>query len=408
MQSIQALREQRDAEAKKLHDLVAKPDWNTETDQPIYDAGMTAIENFDAQIARIAKVNQLAASTALDHSILDATDRLIRDGGADASKALEFFASWLRGGDRSIRDEDWPTLRNTMSTTTNSEGGFTVATDVATQVIDALKKFGGMRAVATVLRTAQGNPMNFPASDGTTEEGEIVDQNVSATDLDISFSTIALPVYKYSSKVVTVPVELLQDSSVDIIAFVIERLRNRLGRITNKHFTIGTGTAQPNGVVTASGVGKTGLTGQTLTVIYNDLVDLQHSVDPAYRELGNAGFMMHDTSVRVIRKIVDLQGRPIFVPGYEMASPGGQPDRLLGSPITVNQHMPVMAANAKSILFGDFSFYTIRDAMEVEVQRFTDSAYAKKGQVGFLAWLRSGGNLTDVGGAVKHYANSAT
>ena len=40
--------------------------------------------------------------------------------------------------------------------------------------------------------------------------------------------------------------------------------------------------------------------------------------------------------------------------------------------------------------------------------RFTDSAYAKNGQVGFLAWLRSGGNLVDVGGAVKYYANSAS
>ena len=67
-----------------------------------------------------------------------------------------------------------------------------------------------------------------------------------------------------------------------------------------------------------------------------------------------------------------------------------------------------MAANAKSIAYGDFSFYTIRDVMDVQMFRFTDSAYAKLGQVGFLAWMRAGGNFVDVGGAVKLYVNSAT
>ncbi len=403
--SLQALREQRDAKAKAVRDLVNKAVWNPAEDDAAYSALIAEIETIDAQIERHNTVNRLAASTALNNQVLDAADRRAHD---EDSAACRLFAKWLRNGDRAISDADWPTLRNTMSTTTNSEGGYTVATEVATQVLDALKKFGGMRAVAEVIRTAQGNPMNFPTSDGTSEEGEIVDQNASASDLDIAFGVIALVVYKYSSKVVTVPIELIQDSSVDIVSFVVQRLATRLGRITNKHFTTGTGTNQPTGLVTASGAGKVGTTGQTATVIYDDLVDLQHAVDPAYREMGNAGFMMHDTTLKVVRKIKDTSGRPIFVPGYEMGSPGGAPDMLLGSKIAINQHMATPAANAKSILFGDMSFYKIRDAMEIEVQRFTDSAYAKKGQVGFLAWLRAGGNLTDVGGAVKYYQHSAT
>jgi HK97 family phage major capsid protein len=77
-------------------------------------------------------------------------------------------------------------------------------------------------------------------------------------------------------------------------------------------------------------------------------------------------------------------------------------------PIIVNQDVATMAASAKSILYGDFSYYTIRDAMDVEMFRFTDSAYTKLGQVGFLAWMRSGGNLIDVGGAVKSFVNAAS
>lgn len=69
--------------------------------------------------------------------------------------------------------------------------------------------------------------------------------------------------------------------------------------------------------------------------------------------------------------------------------------------------MPVPAAAAKSIAFGDFSLYKIRDVMAITLFRFNDSAYVKKGQVGFLAWMRSGGNLIDVGGAVKLFQHGA-
>ena len=83
-------------------------------------------------------------------------------------------------------------------------------------------------------------------------------------------------------------------------------------------------------------------------------------------------------------------------------------DTILGDPVKINQSVAAMAANAYSIAYGDLSKYIIRDAMMMEMYRFTDSAYAKKGQVGFLAFLRSGGNLMDVGGAVKTYRNSAS
>lgn len=406
--SIQALREKRAARAAALQELVKKDKWDPATDQPIYDAGLAEIEEIDAAITRHQKMNQLAADTALKDGIIDAA---LRHGRDDKSEASNLFAKWLRGGDNALSSEDWEkyraSIQNTMSTTTGSEGGYTVATDVADRVLDALKAYGGMRGAAEILRTAMGNPMSFPTSDGTTEEGEIVDQNASATDADVTFGTLALPVYKYSSKVVTVPVELLMDSSIDVEAFVRARLVTRLGRITNKHFTIGTGSSQPNGLITAATVGKTGTTGQTLTVIYDDLVDLEHSVDPAYREGGNCSFMMADGSVKIIKKIKDSQGRPIFIPGYDPAN-NGKLDTLLGYPIKTNQSVAVMAANAKSIAFGDMSKYVIRDVMDIILQRYTDSAYAKKGQVGFLAWLRSGGNLMDVGGAVKLYQNSAT
>lgn len=408
MQSIQALREQRDAKAKELHSLVNKDDWNAETDGKIYDAGLKDIQDIDDRIVRIKQANELQASAVLDQQVLEATQRNMRDKGK--SPALQAFDAFLKNGQRGLDAAQSKALFNTMSTTTSSEGGYTVQTEIARQVADAMKAFGGMRDVCDVIVMESGNPMNYPTSDGTSEEGELVSENTAAADLDISFGTIALNVFKYGSKVVTVPIELIQDSSVDIAAFVVNRLGTRLGRITNKHFTTGTGSGQPNGVVTAAASGVVAATGGATTVTYDNLVKLQHSVDPAYRRGGRALFMMNDTTVRDIRLIKDGNSRPIFVPGYEVGTPGGAPDTLLGSPLVTNQHMASMAANAKSILFGDFFYYKIRDAMQMELLRYgmDDSKFGLKGQVGFVAWMRSGGNLVDVGGAIKYYQNSAS
>lgn len=405
--SIQAHREQRAAKAKTLNELVNKSDWNAATDQPIYDAGMAEIDVIDAQIKNITALNERVASEALKDSVIAASERIGHDQKSDDAR---IYAKWLRGGDGAVNAEEWAHIRNTMSTTTNSEGGFTVQTDIATSVLDALKAYGGMRSVATIISTAQGNPMSFPTSDGTGETGEWVAENAAAAAADPTFGTKSLPVFKASSRVVAIPFELLQDSSVDVEAFVRDRLVTRLGRTNNAGFTTGSGSGQPTGLITAATTGFTAAnaSSQVTTITYGSLVELVHSVDPAYRTGGGTGFMMNDSTVKKLRQILDSQGRPIFVPGYEVGVPGGAPDRLLGEPITVNQDMASMAAGAKSIAYGNFGLYYIRDVAAVEMFRFTDSVYTKLGQVGFLAWMRTGGNLIDVGGGVKLFVNAAS
>ena len=310
--------------------------------------------------------------------------------------------------------------RNTMSTTTGSEGGYTVPSLISSQLFDLMKAYGAMRAVADIIPTTDGKPLSFPTSDGTSETGEWIAQNTTATAADPTFGTKSLNVFKASSKIVAVPFELLQDTLLDMEGFVRRRLAQRLGRLGNTAFTTGTGTTQPDGVVPQASSGKVGTTGQTLTIIYDDIVDLIHAVDPAYRS-GRCAFMASDSLIKVIRKLKDSQNMPIWQPnrnngviaglgangGYSAQDTAVPFDSLLGYPVYVNNDMAVPAANAKTLLFGDFSYYKIRDAMEMQLFRFDDSAYAKLGQVGFLAWARMGGNLIDTG-AVKYYAHSAT
>jgi len=288
-------------------------------------------------------------------------------------------------------------------TITTTGGGYMIARQFSNELERAMLWYGGMIGTGRVIDTATGAPLDWPTSDDTTNTGRLLAINTAATQTGFTVGVVVFDAYKYSSDSVLVPVELMQDSAFDIDSLVGAMLGERLGRILNNHLTIGTGVSQPNGVVTASFLGKTGTTGQTTAVIYDDLVDLVYSVDRNYR--GNAKFMMADASVAKIRKLKDSQNLPIWQAGSPTA---GEPDLLLGYPIIINNDVPVMAANAKSILFGDFSKYIVRRVKDITLLRLNER-YAESHQVGFLAFARFDGDLIDAGThPIRHYANSAT
>ena len=426
MSKIAQLREQRDIKSRAANNINTQHTADQrmpEAEAAKLDALLTEIEAIDGEIIRANRVAQLATSgdendagvQNAQHEI--ALEAAVKAGRGNAqSQESRAMRGFLNGGIANLTAEDrnrmtsrqTPDIRAAMSTTTGSEGGFTVALEYQRSLEIAMKAFGGMRQGAQIIRTATGAQMNFPATDPTSEEGEIVGQNVAVTTLETVLSNITLDVFKYSSKKIALPFELLQDSFIDLDTYITGLLGMRLGRHSNRHYQIGTGIGQPRGLSVAAAVGRAGIVGQTTTVIYDDLIFLEHSVDPAYRASPGVAYIMNDTTLGAIRRIKDTQGRPIFVPGYEQGNPGGAPDRLLGRPIVIDQFVPSMAASVKSIGFGDLSKYVIRDVMDLTLFRMTDSAFTLLGQVGFVGFMRSGGNLIDVGGAVKFYQNSAT
>ena len=400
--STTALREKIANFSKLANHLVAEKGsatWTAE-EQAQFDGYATEINNSKAAIKNIEAMRELDA------------DKFFADVGNQAGKkdpeklnAFEAMALYMRFGNN-VSAEQAIQIRNAMSTTTTTEGGFTVPSEVASMVVDKLKAFGGMREVSTVISTASGVAMNWPTSDGTADVGAIVGQNAAVNAADITFGTIGLNPFYYTSNKIALPLELIQDSAIDVVAYVVQRLATRIARIQNTHFTVGAGTTLPDGVMVKAAIGKTGTTGQTLTVTYADLVDLKHSVNRAYR--ANSRYMMNDLSVAIVSKLVDTTGRPIWTPGDAESIANGKPDTLCGYPVAINDDVAVMAANALSIGFGDFSAYNIRDVAGTTVlRRFDDSAFALNNQVGFCAWTRSGGNLLDTA-AVKTYKNSAT
>lgn len=404
-QNIQDLREQRAALAKEAKNLIAlKGDqvW-TKEDKATFDGFADKIDAIDGQVETMQRFgDEQAEAHFADVAGVIETD----PKKAQANQRRQILDKMLRHGVGALNAEEVVQIRNTMSTTTTTQGGFSVQSDVAAAFVDTLKGYRGMREKAANITTAQGNPLSYPTTDGTAETGEVIAENTTATGADLVFGSVALNTFKFGSKVVAIPIELLQDSTIDMVALIQKRLRDRIGRIQNTKFTIGSGSGEPMGLTSIAGTGKTGTTGQTLIVIYDDLVDLIESVDYAYDSNGQC-FMFSQSIRKVVRKIKDTAGRPIWTPSYDAGIANRSPDQLLGYDTALNNDMPVPAANAKSIAFGDLSNYLIRDALDITLFRFEDSAYAKLGQVGFLAWARAGGNLIDTA-AVKLYAHSAT
>ncbi|QFU01267.1 Phage capsid family protein [Halomonas sp. THAF5a] len=414
-QSIQELREQRTKAAKGARELLDQhpgDKWGKEQDDQ-YNNLIGEIDRIDASIDRQQKLLDREAEEK--HRV---EDRAGRDGiSTDEATALKqkesaIFRAWMREGVDGLNAEQrehvqaqrQKMLQNAMSTGTGSEGGYLAPDQFSAELLKALKAFGGMREASRVIQTSSGVAINWPTTDATSEEGEIVGENVSVTTGETSFGTLPHATYKFSSKSIALPFELLQDSEIDLEAYVRELLQERLGRITNRLFTVGTGTGQPHGIVTSSASGKIAPTGQVDEILYDDLVDLEHSVDPAYRRSGNVGYMFHDMTLRSLKKLKDADGRPLWVPGVATS----EPDTLNGYRYTINQHMDQLGAGNKPMLFGDYAKYIIRDVMQLQFFRMTDSKYTEKGQVGFLAFMRSGGRLMDVGGAVKHFQNAAS
>lgn len=329
------------------------------------------------------------------------------------------FTQWTRWGNSGLTVEQrglmqsraaaMPQEARAAGTTSGSAGGFLIPQGFRDVLIETLKYYGGVRDNVTTIQTSSGNLLPWPKLDDTANKGAILSENTAMGTTDLTIGQTQLQAFMYTSNIVLVSLQLLQDAIIDVNELVPRKLGERLGRIQNQHFTTGTGTTQPWGIGTAPNTGATGVgsatPSETTSVSYNSLINLIHSVDVAYRARagGGAKFMMNDLTLASVRQLKDLYGHPLWQPTLQ----AGVPDNLLGYGVITNNDLPVMAVSAKSILFGDFrAGYVIRDVLGIQALRL-EERYADWLQVGFLAFMRSDGVVQDPL-AYKAYVNAAT
>ena len=409
------LRQKRGPIAEQMKALLA----NAKGENGALDAEQrTAFERMEKDCdALLASAKAIESHEALQAELAASSGTVAAKRSADPEKpeaaaTKRAFESYLRFGFNGISAEDRAIMSGravqlegrAMGTNVDTAGGFIVPDEFRPAVIEAQLAFGGMReAKTTKITTASGADLWIPTSNDTANSGVLVGENNAHTTQDITVAQSKLGAYLWSSKIVKVSLQLIQDAAIDVGSFVARQLGTRLGRVQNTYFTSsGTGASMPYSLASTASSGVAGATGQTTTVIYNNLVDLVHSVPRAYRS--GAQWMFNDGTLAILRKIKDGNGNPIWQPGLT----AGAPDRLAGYEYIINDDVAAMSASAKSVFFGQWQNYWIRDVQGTILLRL-EELYAANLQVGFLAFSRADGNLIDAGThPIKYYANSAS
>ena len=346
------------------------------------------------------KLNKIASAKVESvEKIAERTGESVDKVESDKEMSKRCLKSYLLRGVAGMSTEERDFYQRAQSTTTNSEGGYTVDTMMSDAIIQVMLETGGVREVANVITTAQGGQMNFPTNNDTANVGRWLAEKSAATNTDTVFGTAALNAWTASSDYIPVSAQLIQDSAYDIERYIVDILGMRLGRLTNAAYTVGDGSSKPTGFTTNSllGVAAAGVAATT----FSELLDLKHSVDRAYRS--NGTWMFNDNTLLALKKVAIVSAnQSLWQPGIV----AGAPSTIDGQAYTVNNDMPDMAAGAHAIAYGDFKKYQIRDTQGINIRRSEHVAFLNN-EVTFLGELRTDGKLLDVN-AVKHMRMSNT
>lgn len=287
---------------------------------------------------------------------------------------------------------------------TTTAGGYTVPTELADFIVRSMKDWGPMydAGVATEIITSAGNPIPIPTVNDTSKSGAKHTEGAPLTDdggEDVVFGQKDLGAYVYDTEFIRFSMELAADSIFNMEALLGSLLGERLGRIANRELTIGDGVGDPNGVVTASSLGKTAAAAAAITG--DELIDLLHSVNAAYRRSPKARWQFADTTLASIRKLKDGEGNYLWSMGDVQK---GEPGTLLGYNYSINDDVPVIAASAKPVIFGDFSKYFVRKVGSPVIGVLRERFWPDLGIAGLI---RFDGELGDTA-AVKHLVMAAS
>jgi HK97 family phage major capsid protein len=279
---------------------------------------------------------------------------------------------------------------------TASLGGVLVPSSLVRTIEMNMLFHGTMLVTSDTIITSDGGELTWPTVSDTSNEGRIIGQSTTSNDVDPSFGGLRLYAHKFTSDVVKVPEELLQDSAIDLPTMIGEMLGERIGRAANRKYTTGTGASEPTGIVNAAGLGAT-ISNTTIT--YDKIVELEHSIDVAYRSAPGCGYMMNDKIVQVVRLLRDSDNSLIYKGGKNFDAP----DMFNGFGVFINNHMVnATTAGNRVILFGDLSKYKVRRVQGIRFYRM-DERYRDSDQTGFVAFSREDGGLLNSGTSPVNY-----
>ena len=274
-------------------------------------------------------------------------------------------------------------IHNALKIGEDDHGGYLAPDEFERTLVEALEEQNIFRQFAHVITTSSGDrKIPVVASKGT---ASWIDEEAAFPESDDTFGMLSIGAFKLATTI-KVSDELLHDSVFDVASYIAKEFARRIGAAEEEAFFTGNGTGRPTGILNATGGAETGVTSAGANISFDDVIDLYYSLRSPYRR--NAVFMMNDSTVRALRKLKNGSGDYLWQPSVT----AGTPDTILNRPVYTSSYMPTVAAGAKSILFGDMSYYWIADREGRTFQRLNE-LYAPTGQVGFLSFERVDGKL---------------
>lgn len=327
-------------------------------------------------------------------------------GEPDESEARSAaFNQYLRRGADRLTEEQRTLLigdteQRAQDAGTGSEGGYLVAQEFRTKLVEVRKAFGGLAGAADSFTTATGAKLTYPTLNDTSNEGAITAEDASFNGgADLVFGEVELGAYKYTTlgagdAPLKVSVELVQDSAFNIEQLVSRAFGRRIARQQAIDWVTGEGTTEPLGLLSQAGAGAAPDVGAIDAIgdlTYAKLLNIEGALDPEYRV--NAKWLMNDTVWQGLRALVDGDGRPIILPQADAGAGGKVPLVLLGYPVVIDQAAPSPAADTLSVAFGDLvESYVIRRVADLRV--IVDPySFATIGKIGYVAWERADGTI---------------
>jgi HK97 family phage major capsid protein len=379
--------------AKKILDVATaeKRDLTAEETQT-YERISKELEDRQATIEKFR--SDEARELRLDAATREMADQVrpVADAPRGVRSDADVIRSMAKGEIRSHSFEK----RDLVKTQT----GAPVPTSFYDQVIMLARTVGPMLQTSTVLNTASGENLQIPSL-AQYSTAAVIGEGTAIDESDPVFNSfITLGAYKFAF-LVQMSTELIEDSGVDILSFLADQVGNELGFRVNAALTTGTGSAQPKGIVAASGSGITGGTGVSGQFTADNLISLVYSVETAGRRLAGSGFQMNASSIAKMRSLKDTAGNYVFSPALNADAN----DLLLGYPVFENPAMASTGSAAKSVIFGHLPSYFVRQVGGIKLDRSDDFAF-NTGLVTFRATMRVDGNLPQAS-HVKHFIGNA-
>lgn len=373
--TIKELQEKRAALVEEMRTITSAAEMRAEK-----DLTEDEVKTLNEKRAALKGVDtQLAVAEELEAQDKRAAEQRAKAVGAEAKakEELRAFANYLRDG--RISEE-------TRAVLTTDNAAVMIPKEISQQIILGLQGAYELMNKVNLRITPHAKTFVEPILSGDMTLKRIT---VGAANEEgaASFEGIEIKAYDYRLPVIPVSLTLLDGSDADIQGAIVALLTEHIARgLTKLALTGGTASdgvsALVPKVVTTTAASATAVT-------YNDLIDVLAKVKAPHNAQGVASWVMNSATRAALMKVLDQNGRPIFVESARE----GEPDRILGRPVVIDDNMPDIGAGKTPILFGDLRKYVLRIVQGVKVRVYQEEKFYKDNCVGIQAFVSADGKL---------------